>query len=77
MSSYVGLPDASSKVISNDGWYLNLGDVGFFLIADDLTTGSSSSSSSGSGSRDYYWQSRESQMLIKGGANYSFEQVIY
>jgi len=76
MSSYVGLPDASSKVISNDGWYLNLGDVGFFLIADDLTTGSSSSSS-GSGSRDYYWQSRESQMLIKGGANYSFEQVIY
>ena len=66
MSSYVGLPDASSKAISSDGWYLNLGDVGFFLIADDLT-----------GSRDYYWQSRESQMLIKGGANYSFEQVIY
>ena len=66
MSSYVGLPDASSKVISSDGWYLNLGDVGFFLIADDLTN-----------SRDYYWQSRESQMLIKGGANYSFEQVIY
>ena len=42
--------------------YLNLGDVGFFLEDDG-------------GARNLYWLSRDSMMLIRGGANYAYEQV--
>jgi hypothetical protein len=42
------------------GWYLGLGDIGFWMQGSD-------------GQRDYYWSSRASGMYIKGGANYSCE----
>ena len=67
MSSYVhneseaGLP--STVPITLDGWYVNLGDIGFFLRSEL------------DGGLDLYWQSRDSQMLIRGGANYAYEQV--
>ncbi len=53
---------ASSTAISADGWYCNLGDIGFALTAR-------------SGRKNLYWMSRDSQMLIRGGANYAYEQV--
>lgn len=64
MSSYVGLAELSAAAISDDGWYLNLGDIGFWLR-----------SASSPSEKDLYWQSRDSHMLIRGGANYAFEQV--
>jgi len=61
MTGYIGQPNVSTAVITEDGWYLNLGDIGFWLQSSDR--------------KDIYWQSRDSQMLIRGGANYAFEQV--
>ena len=43
--------------------YVNLGDVVFRLA---------SSHDSG---YDYYWLSRDSALLIKGGSNYAYEQI--
>eukprot|EP01041_Mallomonas_annulata_P007753 gene7753-15862_t len=67
------------RVITVDGWYLGLGDRGFWLHAEDDSSHSSNSDASSicnvSRMKDLYWQSRDSHMLIKGGANYSFEQI--
>ena len=71
MSSYVGLPiETTNKVLQkseDDGgkypWYTNLGDVCFMLKAKY------------DGGKDYYWLSRESNLLIRGGSNYSYEAV--
>lgn len=61
MTGYVGRQKDSTSVVSEDGWYLNLGDIGFWLGTSET--------------RDIYWQSRDSQILIRGGANYAFEQI--
>mmetsp|Transcript_41802 Transcript_41802/g.69580 ORF Transcript_41802/g.69580 Transcript_41802/m.69580 type:complete len:629 (-) Transcript_41802:99-1985(-) len=63
MKGYVRNPEATSKAIHDGGWYVNLGDVVFFLT------------NPADGGRDFYWQSRDSALLIRGGANYSYEQV--
>jgi acyl-CoA synthetase (AMP-forming)/AMP-acid ligase II len=44
-------------------WYLNLGDVGFWLNNEDENN------------QDIYWMSRDSALLIRGGSNYSYEQI--
>ena len=44
-------------------WYLGLGDRGFKLV------------NTVDGKEDFYWVSRSSALLIKGGANYSYEQI--
>mmetsp|Transcript_81283 Transcript_81283/g.161624 ORF Transcript_81283/g.161624 Transcript_81283/m.161624 type:complete len:279 (-) Transcript_81283:9-845(-) len=62
MSGYVGNDAATAKAFSADGWYTNLGDVVFRLKGVD-------------GADDYYWQSRDSALLIRGGANYAYEQI--
>jgi len=62
MSGYVGNPEATEKAMRN-GWYTNLGDIVFWL------------SSAADGGRDHYWLSRDSALLIRGGANYSYEQI--
>ena len=59
MRGYVGKADLTDQAVTADGWYLQLGDIGFTLGPN----------------RDLYWQSRDSQMLIRGGSNYAFEQV--
>lgn len=56
MTAYVANPEATARSFQ-DGWYLNLGDVGFKI------------------GRHLYWQSRDSAMLIRGGANYAYEQI--
>ncbi|GMH77999.1 hypothetical protein TL16_g07621 [Triparma laevis f. inornata] len=61
MKGYVSDPAATVKAFE-EGWYVNLGDVCFSFP----TT---------SGSKDVYWLSRESNLMIRGGTNYSYEAV--
>lgn len=65
MSGYVNT-NKSPFIVDDEGvkWYTNLGDVGFYMdnVAED-------------GGRDFFWQSRDAGLVIKGGANYSSEQI--
>ena len=78
MSGYVGDADATARALhpaaEKDGlpWYVNLGDVVFWLpsaAADDVGADGTAPA------RDFYWLSRESALLIRGGANYAYEQI--
>ncbi len=60
-SYYVG-DEESTKSAFEEGWYTGLKDIVFALRNDD-------------GNLDYYWMSRDSELLIRGGANYSYAQV--
>ena len=62
MSGYVGAPEATDAVLP-DGWYTGLRDVAFRLrnLQD--------------GAWDYYWMSRDSALLVRGGANYAYDQI--
>ena len=62
MSGYHGQPEASSAVWGRE-WYLGLGDIGYWLTSEE------------DGEHDFYWVSRVSGLLIRGGANYSCEQI--
>ena len=68
MSGYVNNKKTTKEVLvkgsdgSEDIWYLNLGDICFYLLGKG-------------GSKDFYWMSRDSALLIRGGANYSYAQV--
>ncbi|HBM15930.1 MAG TPA: hypothetical protein DD381_06265 [Lentisphaeria bacterium] len=62
MSSYVNNPEGTAKVFDND-WYLNLGDIAFYLI------------NTKDGAKEIYWMNRDVGLMIKGGANYSCDQV--
>lgn len=62
-NTMLGYANADSYPFCNEGWYLGFGDIGFFLIGER------------DGEKDYYWVSREGDILIKGGANYSCEQI--
>uniref|UniRef100_A0A7S4NKX1 AMP-binding enzyme C-terminal domain-containing protein n=1 Tax=Paramoeba aestuarina TaxID=180227 RepID=A0A7S4NKX1_9EUKA len=68
MTSYVGIKDCSfalhDDATSLCPWYVNLGDVAFWLHNEDDKE-----------RKDYYWVARTSALLIKGGANYSYEQI--
>ncbi len=61
MTGYVADPEATQEVF-RQGWYTGLRDIAFTLPGRD-------------GELDYYWLARDSAMLIRGGANYSFAQV--
>lgn len=50
------------------GWYTNLGDVGFYLLLDDAKD-------QGATKKDFYWVTRTSNLLIRGGTNYAYEQI--
>ena len=60
-SYYVGDEEATKNVF-REGWYTGLGDIAFALKNND-------------GNLDYYWMSRDSELLIRGGANYAYAQV--
>ncbi|MEW6665143.1 MAG: class I adenylate-forming enzyme family protein [Thermodesulfobacteriota bacterium] len=62
MSGYVHDP-AGTREAFQDGWYLGLKDVCFSLENEE------------DGREDYYWVSRESTLLIRGGANYAYDQI--
>lgn len=61
MAGYANQPTASAAVFQQ-GWYTGLQDVGFWLLGAD-------------GETNFYWQSRESALLIRGGANYAYDQI--
>lgn len=64
MGGYLHNDEATRKAVdSTGGWYLNLGDVCFYLKSKE------------DGGRDFYWLARDSALLIKGGANYAYEQI--
>ncbi|MCX5836314.1 MAG: hypothetical protein NTX62_04960, partial [Deltaproteobacteria bacterium] len=54
--------DEATKKVFREGWYVELRDIGFTLEGKD-------------GCPDYYWMTRDSALLIRGGANYACEQV--
>jgi len=60
-SGYVGDEKATEDVFQQ-GWYTGLKDVVFTLNGPD-------------GDEDFYWMSRDSELLIRGGANYAYDQV--
>jgi acyl-CoA synthetase (AMP-forming)/AMP-acid ligase II len=62
MTGYIGNPEATRKAFA-EGWYLGLQDICFALRhpAD--------------GALDYYWLGRDSSLLIRGGANYAYDQI--
>jgi len=60
-SGYVGDKEATTDVLK-EGWYTGLRDIGFALKNND-------------GNLDYYWVSRDSELLIRGGANYAYAQL--
>ncbi|KAL1498762.1 hypothetical protein AB1Y20_014071 [Prymnesium parvum] len=61
MSGYVD-DDAATRGALAGGWYVKLGDIAFWRRA-------------AGGARDFYWCARDSALLIRGGANYSYEQI--
>ena len=61
MTGYVGQDEATKKVF-REGWYSGLRDIGFALRGT-------------AGCLDYYWATRDTALLIRGGANYSYEQI--
>lgn len=62
MREYLGNPQATNEALRN-GWYLGFGDICFFLVNPR------------DGENDYYWLGRDSALLIRGGANYSCDQI--
>ena len=62
MSQYVGGAEAT-KAVFREGWYTGLRDIVFTLRNKK------------DGQLDYYWMSRDSALLIRGGANYAYDQI--
>ena len=63
MSGYVRDDAATREVMHEGGWYTGLRDICFRLTNPR------------DGESDYYWMSRDSALLIRGGANYSYDQI--
>lgn len=62
MSGYVGDTGTTQNVFREE-WYCGLRDITFAL------------KNKTDGQLDYYWVSRDSTLLIRGGANYAYDQV--
>ena len=62
MSYYIGDAEATKNVF-REGWYTGLRDIVFTL------------KNRKDGQLDYYWMSRDSELLIRGGANYAYDQI--
>ena len=62
MSGYIGGAETTEDVI-REGWYTGLRDIVFTLRNEK------------DGQLDYYWMSRDSALLIRGGANYAYDQI--
>ncbi|MEE8319047.1 MAG: class I adenylate-forming enzyme family protein [Dehalococcoidales bacterium] len=62
MDAYIGDDEATAEVF-REGWYNGLRDIVFALKNER------------DGELDYYWVTRDSALLIRGGANYAYDQV--
>lgn len=63
MTEYVNNPEATASVFHGDGWYTGLEDICFTL------------QNKNDGGLDYFWQGRDSFLMIRGGSNYAFDQI--
>ncbi len=62
MRGYLDNFRATDEAMQN-GWYLGFGDICFYLVNPH------------DGEADFYWLGRDSALLIRGGANYSCDQI--
>ena len=62
MSRYLGNTEGT-KAVFREGWYTGLRDIVFTLKNE------------ADGQIDYYWMSRDSALLVRGGANYAYDQI--
>lgn len=62
MNRYIG-DDEATKAVFREGWYTGLEDIVFTLRNEK------------DGQLDYYWMSRVSALLIRGGTNYAYDQI--
>jgi acyl-CoA synthetase (AMP-forming)/AMP-acid ligase II len=62
MNQYVNDDEATESAFRG-GWYTGLRDIAFALPNKE------------DGQLDYYWVTRDSALLIRGGANYAYDQV--
>jgi len=62
MTGYVG-DDEATRAVFKEGWYTGLRDIGFALR------------NKADGELDFYWMSRDSELLIRGGAKYAYERI--
>ena len=62
MNGYSRQPE-KTRAVFHEHWYIGLNDIGFTLASNH------------DGEFDYYWMSRDSMMLIRGGANYAYDQI--
>jgi fatty-acyl-CoA synthase len=62
MSGYVKDEKATREAF-HQGWYTGLKDIAFALKNQK------------DGALDYYWVTRESTLLIRGGSNYAYDQI--
>ena len=62
MSYYVDNQEGT-KAVFRKGWYTGLKDIVFTLKNNK------------DGQLDYYWMTRNSELLIRGGANYAYAQI--
>ncbi len=62
MSHYIGDVEAT-KAVFQEGWYTGLRDIAFTL------------KNKKDGELDYYWMTRDSALLIRGAANYAYDQI--
>ena len=62
MSGYVMNPVETKNVLNNQ-WYIGFKDICFTLKNEN------------DGKLDFFWVSRDSSMLIRGGANYAYDQI--
>jgi acyl-CoA synthetase (AMP-forming)/AMP-acid ligase II len=63
MDHYIGDAEATEEVF-REGWYNGLKDIIFALKNES------------DGEIDYYWVTRDSALLMRGGANYAYDQVV-
>ncbi|MBW2365318.1 MAG: acyl--CoA ligase [Deltaproteobacteria bacterium] len=62
MSGYINNPSETKNVLQNQ-WYIGFKDICFAL------------KNKTDGELDFFWVSRDSAMLIRGGTNYSYDQI--
>ncbi|KAL8428056.1 hypothetical protein ACSSS7_007410 [Eimeria intestinalis] len=62
-NTMLGYANSGTQPFSDEGWYLGFGDIAFYLVNEEDKE------------KDFYWVSRAADVLIKGGANYSCQQI--
>jgi acyl-CoA synthetase (AMP-forming)/AMP-acid ligase II len=62
MTGYIREPE-KTRAVFHEHWYTGLNDIGYTLVNEH------------DGERDFYWMSRDAMMLIRGGANYAYDQI--